>query len=58
MCNRCNWNDHLEEIEGMIHEPEYDFAIDTIEGIYDWVFKNHHITEKQTEDIENIKNAR
>ena len=41
----------------MMDDPDYDFALETIEGIHDWIEKNSHITDKQKEAIDHIKES-
>ena len=57
MCNECGWEDYIEECEEMMDDSRYNFAKDTIEGIYDWIFENHHVTENQIRAIKNIKKS-
>lgn len=54
MCDNCNWESHAETAEEMMWDEEFDFARDTVEGIYNWVVENEHITEAQIQALENI----
>lgn len=55
MCDRCEWEEYVETGMTMMDDPEYDFAIETVESIMDWVQRNEHITEKQKEALTNIE---
>jgi len=57
MCSRCDWQEHLEEIDEMLSDPDYDFAEDTLRGIYEWVEENEHITERQISAVSNIRSS-
>jgi len=57
MCGRCGWKLMMCEIEDMMGESRYDFARETLEGIYDWVSENHHITLKQIMAVQKIKGS-
>ncbi len=58
MCDHCQWEDLLEEIEGICNAGGYEFADRTLTGIYDRVKENQHCTEKQKIAIENIKRSK
>ena len=58
MCNDCEWQTFLEQIEEMLNMDEYQFAENTLNGIADWVEENEHITDSQQETIENIWNSK
>lgn len=55
MCDSCNWNDLLEEIEEMREDDRYGFASETLEGIRDWVENQEHCTDGQRSAVENIR---
>jgi len=57
MCKYCDWEDMLATIEEMMDDDDFDFAYDTLSGIKDWVEENHHITERQTEAVNNIRES-
>ena len=57
MCDECNYEDYLEEMEMMSADEAYEFAWDTIGGIYDWVEEKEHITEAQIRAIANIRDS-
>jgi len=57
MCEHCDWEKLLEAIEEMLEEPRYEFAVDTIEGIKEWVLEREHCTAKQIEAIKNIRES-
>ncbi len=54
MCDKCKWEEYEEKCEGMLNDSSYEFALDTIDGIYNWIQSNNHVTEKQKESINNI----
>jgi hypothetical protein len=57
MCENCEWEDTLEELNDLCADPDYEWANDTLSGIAEWVEKNGHVTDRQVDAIENIKNA-
>lgn len=57
MCDRCDWEIYLDDIEEMLGDEDYEFAEDTLQGIYEWVEENEHITEKQKDAIDNIRGS-
>lgn len=57
MCDSCDWEDVLEELEDLCSDSDYDFANDTLESIAEWAREKKHITEKQVAAIDNIKRA-
>ena len=58
MCKSCGWEDLIEQIDELLEDDDYEFALDTLEGIRAWVAENEHCTENQQQAIENIANAR
>ena len=48
----------LTLIEEMQDSGKFKFAEDTLEGIYDWVDKERHITDKQKSAVRNIARSR
>jgi hypothetical protein len=58
MCQKCEWEKYKDVCGVMMEDEEYDFALETIEGIFDWVEKNEHITEKQKIAIKNIQESK
>lgn len=54
MCEECEWEELADEICEMLDDPEYEFALGTLEGIRNWIVKNEHCTEGQKEAVENI----
>lgn len=57
MCKHCEWEDLLEEISEMLGDDDYEFAVDTLEGIQTWVDQNEHCTDGQKDAIENIRES-
>ena len=58
MCQSCEWEDKLEECEALLNNSEYEFALDTLEGITEWIRANRHVTDKQANAISNIANCK
>lgn len=58
MCSSCEWAELLEEIEELQSEEKYDFAEDTMAGIYAWVEENEHSTVNQVYAVEHMRNSR
>jgi len=58
MCNRCEWEELLEDIDELIDEPKYEFAQDTLEGIKEGVSEKEHCTEAQRNAVENIRDSK
>jgi len=56
VCNNCDWQDALENLENM-DGSDYDFAEDTLYGIKEWIEQNKHITPGQEDAIANIELA-
>lgn len=57
MCIYCDWEELLEDIDDMLEGEKYEFAMDTLEGIYEWVLRAEHCTEAQKEAVDNIKES-
>lgn len=57
MCDKCNHQEWLNDIDDMLLDEDYSFAENTLSGIKDWVESNDHITPRQCESVENIKNG-
>lgn len=55
MCNLCDWEVALDLADDLSVDPDCEFAIDTIEGIREWIEENEHVTSKQLEALENIQ---
>lgn len=55
MCDTCEHEEVLEDLNEMCADPNYDWANDTLSGIAEWVEENRHVTEKQIDAIRNIK---
>jgi len=54
VCETCEWEKVVEQIDELLQDDRYSFAIDTLEGIREWCVKNEHVTPKQADAIENI----
>ncbi len=57
MCYQCEWEELLEDIDEMMEDDKYSFALDTLEGIKEWTSEFEHCTDKQREAIENIRES-
>lgn len=55
MCDTCEWEENLEELNELCEDPDYEWANDTLSGIAEWVEEKKHVTEKQVDAIANIK---
>jgi hypothetical protein len=54
MCDKCSWTEYLKKIEDTLDDSDFAFAENTLNGIYEWVEQNAHITSKQKRSIDNI----
>lgn len=45
----------LGVINSMMNDPAYDYASDTLDGIYDYICDNSNITDAQIQAVENIQ---
>ena len=41
----------------MMSDTDYDFALETVEGIHDTIEKNQHVTPGQIRALDNIYNS-
>ena len=57
MCNHCEWEDFLQDIEDILDGGDCDFAEDTLRGISETVTGMEHCTENQRDAVENIKKS-
>jgi hypothetical protein len=57
MCQECNWEDFLEEINDHIADSDFDWAEETLSGIGETVGNWQHATEGQKEAVANIVEA-
>jgi len=50
---------YLEVIEDMMNDYQnrYDFAEETLVGIYDHIIENNSITDKQIQAVDNIRKS-
>jgi hypothetical protein len=58
VCDTCQWDKLLEEIEDLQQAGGYEFAHHTLSGIYETVEEKEHCTERQREAVHNIKNSK
>ena len=58
MCDKCDWDDYLEIANELMEDSDYDFAIETVEGIQQWIESNEHVTEKQKRALINIQESK
>ena len=54
MCEECGWEELASVVDEMLDDTDFEFAMDILEGIRDWVVVNEHCTEPQKEAVENI----
>ena len=54
MCDECDWAEYLEKIEDMLNDHTYKKSFNFLEGVYDWVEDNQHITDRQKEVVDKI----
>lgn len=54
MCADCEWEEFLAAIEDAQNDKRYEFAADTLSGIYSWVEENQHCTSGQRTAVSNI----
>ncbi len=57
MCQSCEWEATVKELNELCDDSDFEFAFETLSGIMEWVEKSHHVTEKQIAAIANIKRA-
>jgi hypothetical protein len=47
MCDECGWEEALELAEEMMADEKYEFAADTVVGIYEWIEEDNIYGSKQ-----------
>lgn len=57
-CSSYDFEGLLEEIEDLQTDETYEFASETLSGIYAWVEEAYHCTPSQKAAVENIRNSR
>ncbi|MFA6509976.1 MAG: hypothetical protein WCV62_05925 [Candidatus Peribacteraceae bacterium] len=57
MCDTCEWEEQLEELNELCADNDYEWANETLSGIAEWVEEKKHITAKQMDAIGRIKAA-
>ena len=57
MCDGCNFDKYLKAADLMMSDTDYDFALETVEGIHDTIEKNQHVTLGQIRALDNIYNS-
>lgn len=55
MCDTCEHEEVLDELNALCEDPDYEWAYETLSGIAEWAEKKKHVTEKQVDAIRNIK---
>ena len=58
MCSECQWEDYSDTIKDLMDDGKYSFALDTLEGIGEWVEAHSHITDRQKEAVDNISGSK
>lgn len=46
---------YTTRIEEMMNDERYEFAQETLTGIYDFIIMNDHVTQKQMDAVDKIK---
>ena len=54
---RVDYVEWLSRIDDLLNDEEYEYAFDTLTGIYDWVQEKKFITENQKQAVRNISDA-
>ena len=54
MCDSCDYEDYLVKLSDMIENDNYSYALDFLEGVYEWVESHEHITDAQKEGVDNV----
>ena len=57
MCQGCGWQGWQEDLEELVEDDRYAWALDTLTGILERVQDEKCITEKMKRAVENIKVA-
>lgn len=57
MCETCGWDEFAQKIDVMLQDGYAKFAEETLDGIQTTVIRNEHVSVKQFEAVENIKDA-
>lgn len=55
MCTKCSWEEFLDDLEDIVSDARYEWAISLIDGIYKTVEDSEHVSTGQKKAIENIK---
>ena len=48
----------MDEIDDLVVDEKYEWAVDTLGGIFETVGKNEHATDRQKEAVENIRRSK
>ena len=56
MCDSCNWEELLKNLDRALRDDLYSFASKTLCGIEEWVKNAQHCTDKQRQAVCNIIN--
>ena len=57
MCEHCEWESLIEQIDEAIEGENCGFALETLEGIREWCAEHEHCTEGQQNAVQNIIDA-
>ena len=57
MCQDCNWADALDELNAMLVDERYKFATEFLSSVAEFAEKNEHISPKQWNGVQNVKNS-
>lgn len=55
MCDNCDYIDYIDLCDELLDNLDYEYAVDTVQGIKNWIEKNQHVTEKQKTALHNIE---
>ncbi len=58
MCGSCGFQESITELEELVEDEKYQWALDTLQGILDNVIDFGHITDRQKIAVANIKGTR
>ena len=58
MCDSCKYQGALVIARELLDSEQYKFAHDTVRGIMEWVEREKHVTDRQTQALVNIQNSK
>ena len=57
MCDNCDWEGLVEEIDELLGDDAAEWATETLEGIQRTVLSNEHCSPGQQSAVDNIRDA-